>query len=104
MRVPDIADIRQAASRLAGVAVRTPLLQFPTLDARIDGRVLIKPEVLQRTGSFKFRGAWNRLSQLSKSCARTASMSGVVPAWLHGLRAIMRRVLLQRRGFSTFPR
>tara|TARA_R110000824_G_scaffold397334_2_gene600025 strand:+ start:15064 stop:16038 length:975 start_codon:yes stop_codon:yes gene_type:complete len=79
MRVPDIADIRQAASRLAGVAVRTPLLQFPTLDARIDGRVLIKPEVLQRTGSFKFRGAWNRLSQLSMAERR----AGVV-AWSSG--------------------
>ncbi len=62
---PGIADIHAAASRLAGLAVRTPLLESPALNERLGGRVLFKPEVLQRTGSFKFRGAYNRIASLS---------------------------------------
>ncbi len=61
---PGMAEVRAAASRLAGVAVRTPLLNFPWLDERLGGRVFLKAETFQRTGSFKFRGAWNRLVQL----------------------------------------
>lgn len=60
--IPTIADIRDAASRLAGFAVLTPLLGSDALDAEVGGRVLVKAEALQRTGSFKFRGAYNRLS------------------------------------------
>jgi threonine dehydratase len=60
-----IRDIEEAASRLSGVAVRTPLLSNQQLDAATGGRVLIKPECLQLTGSFKIRGAYNFLSQLS---------------------------------------
>jgi len=52
-----LADIEAAAQRLDGVAVRTPLLRLP-----IDNDVYIKPESLQRTGSFKFRGAYNALA------------------------------------------
>ncbi len=59
------ADIEAAAARLAGHAVETPLLENPALNERLGGRVLIKPETLQRVGAFKFRGAYNRLSQLS---------------------------------------
>ncbi|MBM3519740.1 MAG: threonine/serine dehydratase [Alphaproteobacteria bacterium] len=58
------ADIEAAATRIAGHAVRTPLLESPQLNALTGGRILIKPECLQRTGSFKFRGAWNRISQI----------------------------------------
>lgn len=71
---PTFADVEAAAVRLAGQAVVTPLLSNPGLDARFGGRVVIKPENLQRTGSFKFRGAYNKISQLPAS-ART---SGVV--------------------------
>ncbi|WP_368744712.1 threonine/serine dehydratase [Desertibaculum subflavum] len=60
--VPTMADIRAAAARLAPVAVRTPLLEVPALSRRVGGRLLIKAEALQRTGSFKFRGAFNRIS------------------------------------------
>ena len=56
--IPTFDDVRQAAERIAGVARRTPLLEFENLNARAGGRVLIKPEMLQRTGSFKFRGAY----------------------------------------------
>ena len=62
---PSYADIVAAGQRLRGVAVRTPLLEAPSLNAEIGGRILVKAEVLQRTGSFKFRGAYNRISQLS---------------------------------------
>ena len=48
--------------RLAGVALHTPLISSPVLDAITGGRVFLKAETLQRTGSFKFRGAYNKLS------------------------------------------
>jgi threonine dehydratase len=57
-------DVRTAAVRLHGHAVRTPLLRSDAVDRFCDGRVWFKPECLQRTGSFKFRGAYNRLAAL----------------------------------------
>src|SRR5690349_17920470 len=63
-RIPDFDDLRAAAKRIAGHARRTPLLADTPLDRLTGGRVLLKLENLQHTGSFKFRGAWNRLSQL----------------------------------------
>ena len=63
--VPTIDDIRAAAARIAPHAQVTPLLTSPALDARAGGRVLLKAEVLQHTGSFKLRGALNRLLQLT---------------------------------------
>ncbi len=77
--LPEIADIRQAATRLAGIAVRTPLLTNQQLDAETGAKVYLKPECLQRTGSFKIRGAYNAIfSQLSEARARgvVASSSG----------------------------
>lgn len=63
-RLPSVADLEAAALRLHGVAVRTPLLESEALNARVGGRVLLKAECLQRTGSFKFRGAYNTISQV----------------------------------------
>lgn len=60
---PGFADVLDAARRLRGHAVVTPLLESPALNARVGGRLLIKAEVLQRTGAFKFRGAYNSLSR-----------------------------------------
>jgi threonine dehydratase len=57
-------DVRAAARRLEGVAHRTPVITSRTLDARIGACVLLKAEVLQRSGSFKFRGAYNKLASL----------------------------------------
>ncbi|MGN6245042.1 MAG: pyridoxal-phosphate dependent enzyme [Motilibacteraceae bacterium] len=57
-----IDDVRAAAARLQGVANRTPLVTSRTLDERLGAQVVAKCENLQRTGSFKFRGAYNRLS------------------------------------------
>jgi threonine dehydratase len=62
--VPTAADVDAAASRLAGVAIRTPLISSPVLDEAVGGRVFLKAETLQRTGSFKFRGAYNKISSI----------------------------------------
>ena len=75
----DYQDVVEAARRLDGYAVRTPLLENALLNERVGGRVLLKPEVLQRSGSFKFRGAFNRLSQLSPE-----EREGGVVAWSSG--------------------
>jgi threonine dehydratase len=62
--LPTAADVDEAARRLAGVALRTPLLTSTALDAMTGGRVFLKAETLQRTGSFKFRGAYNKLAAI----------------------------------------
>jgi threonine dehydratase len=58
------ADIEAAARVVAPFVVRTPLLSFPVLNERAGTKVFLKPEMLQRTGSFKFRGAFNKLSSI----------------------------------------
>src|SRR6202790_1671205 len=68
------SDIDAAARVLAPYAVRTPLLSPPVLSERMGTRVFLKPEMLQRTGSFKFRGAFNKLS----SSPQSARSGGVV--------------------------
>ena len=62
--LPKFADIEAAAKRIAREAVVTPLLENAKLNALVGGRIFIKAECLQRTGSFKFRGAWNCISKL----------------------------------------
>jgi threo-3-hydroxy-L-aspartate ammonia-lyase len=65
--------VRSAATRLDGVAHRTPLLSSTTLNEQCGATVLLKAEPFQRSGSFKFRGAYNRLSLLDPA-ARTAGV------------------------------
>jgi threonine dehydratase len=67
---PTFADVVEAAERLRGRAVRTPLLESAALNAKVGGRLLIKAEVLQRTGAFKFRGAYNSLSRLDANARK----------------------------------
>jgi threonine dehydratase len=62
--LPTAADVDAAARRLAGVALHTPLLTSAALDAMTGGRVFLKAETLQHTGSFKFRGAYNKLAAI----------------------------------------
>lgn len=62
---PSFADVQAAARRLDGIALRTPLLENARVNAALGGRLFIKAECLQRTGSFKLRGAYNFLSQMS---------------------------------------
>jgi len=61
-----LPDVEAAATRIEGVAVRTPLLPFHELSEELGGEIRLKCESLQRTGSFKIRGALNFLSQLSE--------------------------------------
>ncbi len=60
------SDIEAAAKRIAGLAVRTPLIEHPILNEHVGGRVLLKAENLQRVGAFKFRGAYNAISLIDK--------------------------------------
>src|SRR5205085_8080003 len=79
MAAVDAADIDAAALVVAPFAVRTPLLSFPVLNERVGTRVFLKPEMLQRTGSFKFRGAFNKLASIPQ-----AARSGGVVAFSSG--------------------
>lgn len=72
--LPTASDVADAARLIAPVARRTPLLTLPELDALTGARVFLKAEPLQRTGSFKFRGAYNRLVRLNA----TERKAGVV--------------------------
>lgn len=74
LRLPTVDDIRAARARLAPHLVATPLLEHPTLNERVGGRVLLKCENLQRGGAFKFRGAYNKIAQVD----RAAFAGGVV--------------------------
>ena len=66
VKLPDFDDVAAAAGRIKGQAVRTPLLNSAYLDDVAGCRVFLKPECLQRTGSFKFRGAFNTISSMAK--------------------------------------
>jgi threonine dehydratase len=65
--VPSYADVQAAARRIAPYAVRTPLVESPVLNDLTGGRVFLKLESLQRTGSFKFRGACNRILMIPEA-------------------------------------
>lgn len=78
-RAVTAAGVRAAARRIAGAAVMTPLLENEWLNARTGGRILMKAETLQHGGSFKFRGAMNRLSLLTD-----AEKARGVLAWSSG--------------------
>ncbi len=68
--VPTFDDVLAAAARLEGVAHRTPVITSRTVNEALDAEVFFKCENLQRTGSFKFRGAFNALSRLDPQWAR----------------------------------
>lgn len=93
--------IRAAATRLDAVAHRTPLLSSTTLDERCGGRVFLKAEPFQRTGSFKFRGAYNRLSLLDP----VARERGVVAfsSGNHGAAVALAARLLGIRAVIVIP-
>lgn len=74
-----IEDVRRAAARLEGVANRTPVMTSRSIDAMLGARVFFKCENFQRVGAFKFRGAYNALSNLSED----ARERGVL-AWSSG--------------------
>ena len=76
MERPSVADVHAARERLAGVARETPVHPSETLSRLADRQVLLKAENLQRTGSFKIRGAYNTIAQLSAQERR----AGVITA------------------------
>ncbi|MCC6313683.1 MAG: threo-3-hydroxy-L-aspartate ammonia-lyase [Thermomicrobiales bacterium] len=94
----DIADVRAAANRLAGVAHRTPVFTASALDERTGATVFLKAETMQRMGAFKFRGAYNAVAALepdarahgvvafssgnhAQAVALAARLHGI-PAWI----------------------
>lgn len=77
--VPSASAIEEAQTRIAGHALRTPLLENENLNRLVGARIFIKPESLQRSGSFKLRGALNRALQLSP-----AEREGGIVAWSSG--------------------
>jgi threonine dehydratase len=91
---PSAAGVRAAAERIKGAAVVTPLLENATLNERAGGRVLLKAETLQHGGSFKFRGAFNRLS-----CLTPEERKRGVLAWSSGNHAL--GIALAARRFSA---
>lgn len=95
LRLPTIIDVREAAARLHGRIVRTPLLENAELNARAGARVFLKVETLQHTVSFKVRGAFNRLLQMRADERNRVSWP------FHP--AIMRRALHSRRGRCRCP-
>jgi threonine dehydratase len=98
--LPTIDDVLAARERLkaSGYAVVTPLLEHPALNARVGGRVLLKAENLQRVGAFKFRGAFNAISQVDPkefpggivACSSGNHAQGVAhAASLRGLKSVI---------------
>ena len=91
----NIEMIRAAADRLAGHVRHTPLLNSPFLDDIAGRRVLIKPECLQHTGSFKFRGGWSAVTGMRPKGGVIAYSSGnhaqgvAAAARAHGLEAVI---------------
>ena len=68
--LPSYDDVAAAQARIAPFIVRTPMLRNTVLDQRTGGTILLKPEPLQRTGSFKLRGATNAIRQLDAAARR----------------------------------
>ncbi len=73
-RAPVLADIEAAAERIKDRALLTPLIENPALNEAVGGRVFVKAETLQRTGSFKFRGAYNKIKLLAAAHPRPRSI------------------------------
>ena len=79
MELPTFDDVRGAADRLAGHARRTPVLIQTRLDDEVSAEIYLKCENFQRIGAFKFRGAWNAISQLdpeARNCGVVTHSSG----------------------------
>jgi threonine dehydratase len=70
MQIPTHADVQEARARIMPHIVRTPLLRHALLDERTGGTILVKAEPLQRTGSFKLRGATNAIRKLGEAARR----------------------------------
>jgi len=70
-----LEDVRHAAETLKGVTVRTPALENPNVNEQLGGRLILKCENLQRTGAFKIRGAYHRMSGLTPEERRRGAVT-----------------------------
>jgi len=94
MDLPTYSDVAAARGRIAGDAVVTPLLSSPRANDRLGGMILIKAEPLQRTGSFKFRGAANSIAMLDGT-------TRAVVAWSSGNHAQAVAAAATARGLKS---
>lgn len=94
MNLPTYSDVAAARDRIAQQAVVTPLLTSPRVNARLGGMLLIKAEPLQRTGSFKFRGAANAVAMLDEK-------TKTVVAWSSGNHAQAVAAAATARGLKS---
>ncbi|NKC32536.1 threonine/serine dehydratase [Falsiroseomonas selenitidurans] len=99
--LPTAADVRAAAARIAPHVVRTPMLRHALLDQMTGGTILVKPEPLQRTGSFKLRGATNAALLLPEA----ARAGGVVThsSGNHGQAVACAAAMLGMRALIAMP-
>lgn len=72
--LPVFADVRAAAHRIEAIAIKTPIMRNAALDDAVGAEVFVKPECLQVTGSFKIRGATNRISQITDAVRKRAGV------------------------------
>jgi threonine dehydratase len=100
---PTIAEVEAARARLSGVARETPLYPTETFSKRAGRQVFLKAENLQRTGSFKIRGAYNTIATLGEKerhagvAAASAGNHGQAVAWAAreaGIHATIFRALI----------
>ena len=103
-QAPDYASIAAAQKSIEGQAVITPLLSSPRVNAMLGGTLLIKAECLQRTGSFKFRGACNAVAMLDDDVKCVVAWSSgnhaqavSAAAATRGMRAI---IVMPEDGYS----
>lgn len=116
--MPTLADVLAGAERLRGVAVRTPVLRSRLLDEICGAKLFIKVEAFQRTGSFKFRGAFNRISTLTmeersrgvatassgnhaQAVARSAQLTGTAAVVLMPRNAPVPKVAAAQRTYGA---
>lgn len=98
--LPDISDIEHAAQRLAAILRPMPLFESERLNQLCGGRLLVKAETFQPTGSFKVRGAWNRMSLLTSEekkggvLALSSGNHGRAVAWAAREAGVERVVIL----------
>ncbi|MEU4999087.1 threonine/serine dehydratase [Streptomyces sp. NPDC021622] len=71
-----ISDVERAAGRIAGRAIRTPVLRLPALDAAVGAKVALKAEMYQHSNAFKFRGALNKMLMLGPASLRRGVVAG----------------------------
>lgn len=93
---PTEAQIDAAQRRVAPYAIRTPILTSETLDRMVKGRVYLKPENLQRSGSFKLRGALNRALQLNEQ-----QREGGIVAWSSGNHGLAISYVARKLGIKA---